>query len=115
MLDLKLILDQPDRVAAKLRNKGLADAPALLAPLAGLAERRRAAVAEGDEVRARRNALSKEIGQRKRAGADAADLMAESTAPGDRTAALEATQRECDAAIRDALLRIPSLCDDDVP
>lgn len=115
MLDLKLILDDPDAVAARLRDKGLADASAQLAALAPLAERRRAAVAEGDELRARRNALSKEIGQRKRAGADAADLMAQSTALGERSSALETTQRECDAAIRDALLRIPNVCDDDVP
>lgn len=115
MLDLKRILDEPDHVARKLRDKGVADASGLLAPLAGLAERRRAAVAEGDEIRARRNALSKEIGQRKRSGADAADLMAESTRLGERTTALEAAQRDCDAAIRDALLRLPNVCDDDVP
>jgi seryl-tRNA synthetase len=115
VLDLKRILDDPAAMAAALQKKQVADAAGVLAPLAPLAERRRAAVAEGDAIRARRNALSKEIGQRKRTGADAADLMAESTRLGERATALEDEQRECDTAIRDALLRIPNVCDDDVP
>ena len=115
MLDLKRVLDDIDAVRAAVTAKGEASALPHLDRLPVLADQRRTAVAEGDALRAQRNALSKEVGQRKRAGEDASNLMAESTRLGERVDALEAAVREADGAIREALLWIPNVADPDVP
>ena len=115
MLDLKRILEDLDTVRTAVRNKNEASAVEYIDKLPGLAEARRASVGEGDEIRAKRNALSKEIGQKKRAGEDADALMAESTALAAQLEEFERSQKDADEAIRDALLRIPNLADADVP
>ena len=77
MLDLKLVSDDPAAVRRAIEQKRVPDTLPHLDALPALAERRRAAIAEGDDLRATRNTLSKAVGERKRAGQDAAYLVAE--------------------------------------
>src|SRR3712207_7244793 len=62
MHDIRLIRDNPDAFDEGLRRRGLAP---LSAELIALDERRRAAIAALQEAQERRNALSREVGDRK--------------------------------------------------
>jgi seryl-tRNA synthetase len=82
--------------------------------------RRRALLGEADTRKAERNAASKRIGEAIQAGAAAggpevAALRAASVAAGERIAALDAEIGRIEAALEDALLRIPNPADPDVP
>ena len=76
MIDPKLLRDDMDyvRKVLRLRNmEGVVDLDALR----NIDGERRAAIAKADELREKRNRVSKEIGKRKAGGGDAAGLMAE--------------------------------------
>jgi seryl-tRNA synthetase len=82
--------------------------------------RRRELLAEGDQLKAERNAGSKAIGEAIRAGADpngpdTAVLRARSTAAGSRISAIDAELATVEATVEDLLLRIPNPADLDVP
>jgi seryl-tRNA synthetase len=74
--------------------------------------RRRAIHQEADDLRARRNAVSKEIGQAK---PPPPDLIDEMRGVSGRIKALEAESREVEGEIRQALLGIPNLPREEVP
>ena len=76
MIDPKLIRENIDliRTVLKKRNmEGVVD----LDRFRVIDGERRALIQQGDELREKRNRLSKEIGGRKSRGEDAADLMGE--------------------------------------
>ncbi|MGB1877461.1 MAG: serine--tRNA ligase, partial [Rhodospirillaceae bacterium] len=66
-------------------------------------------------LQAQRNESSKKIGQVKKEGGDAADLMAAVAAMKDEMAALEGEQKAMSDEIQTLLLGIPNLPHDDVP
>ena len=112
MLDITLIRTDADKVKRGIARKGLtADIDGVLK----LDEKRRALIAERDDLRNRRNTLSKEVGRLKASGADASALMAQSKAIGNRIKALEEEAAALDETQRQALLNIPNLPADDVP
>ncbi len=114
MHDIKAIRDNPEAFDRAIARRGVApQAQALIE----LDKKRRAAQVEFDELQGRRNTLSKEIGiaKGKKDEARAAELMAEVAALKDRLAALETEQKDHEAALSDALSRIPNLPGDDVP
>ncbi|HEX6959754.1 MAG TPA: serine--tRNA ligase [Ferrovibrio sp.] len=114
MHDIKFIRDNPEAFDKAIARRGLAPQAASLIELD---KKRRAAQTEFDQVQAKRNALSKEIGAAKaqKDEAKAQTLMAEVGQLKDRLAALEAEQKEHEAALNDALSRIPNLPAEDVP
>lgn len=109
MLDLRRIRSEPDAVRAGLSRRG-ADLAALDRVLE-LDGSLRALTTERDEVRARVNAMSKQIGELFKAGErdEAEILKGESKALGDREKELAAEADALDGEIRAALLRIPNL------
>jgi seryl-tRNA synthetase len=114
MHDIKAIRDNPEAFDRAIARRGVApQAQALIE----LDKKRRAAQVEFDDLQGKRNALSKEIGiaKGKKDEARATELMAEVAALKDRLAALETEQKEHEAALADALSRIPNLPGDDVP
>lgn len=115
MLDLRLIRTDPDGVRAALARRG-ADLSLLDSVLAA-DERQRGIGAERDELRARINATSKEIGTlfRDGRGDEAEALKADSKAWGEREKELAVTADALAAEIRDTLLRIPNLPSVDAP
>jgi seryl-tRNA synthetase len=73
MLDLKLIRSEPERVKAALGRRGAGDQ---VDRLLVLDARRRQLLPEVENAQAERKTLSKQIGEAKQAGGDAAELMA---------------------------------------
>ena len=114
MFDIKAIRDNPTAFDAALKRRGLEP---LSAALLALDETRRAHVTKLQEVQARRNAASKEIGAAKKSKdeATAATLMAEVNALKDQLASGEAEKKRLDKAIEKALAVIPNLPLDEVP
>ena len=111
MLDLRYIREHPDEVRAALA-KLHTEAP--LDEVLALDARHRALLAEVEELRAARNAGSKEV-SKLRDPAERNRRIAEMRALGDRIAALEGELNEVRARLDAALLEMPNLPDPDVP
>ena len=112
MHDLKSIRDNPEAFDRGLARRGLE--PAAAAILA-LDEQRRAAQTRFQEMQARRNEASKQIGLLKKQGGDAASLMDEVAALKERIPQAEEEDKRLGAAIDDRLARLPNLPAEDVP
>ena len=112
MHDLRAIRAEPAAFDAAMARRGLDPVtPDLLARDA----ERRAALAAAQAAQARRNALAREIGQGKRAGADTAALEAEATLLRAATEAQESRAAALDAAVRARLETLPNILDAAVP
>lgn len=107
MLDIKRIRDNPDELRAALRRRGADTAP--VEALLDCDRERRALVTRVEELKSRRNGLSREIGAQRKAGADTAAAQAEVRAMGDEITTLDAQVRESDARQREILLGIPNI------
>ncbi len=112
MHDIRVVRADPDGFDRDLIRRG--EAPRA-GELLAMDERRRAAAAALQEKQARRNALSKVIGQAKRGGGDTAALEAEAVALRDAMASLEREAADADAAIRSVLEILPNRLDPEVP
>jgi seryl-tRNA synthetase len=108
MLDLKLIRDNPDFVRQRLATRGRGD-NGRVAEIAALDEHRRKLLVEGDNLKAERNKVSKEIGVAKAKGQDTSGPMAAMKQVGERIAAIDAEITGVDAKLQDILLNIPNL------
>ena len=114
MLAIEQIRHETDAVRAGLVRR--AEAENCLDEILALDARRRAAVTEGDELRARRNQVSREIGQARSQGQPPPDaVVAEMRAVGQQINALEDTVRTLDAQINAAMLALPNLPDASTP
>ena len=118
MLDRRLIIDQPELVRAAL-NKRHADENTLAAleRIIAMDAQRKSVNTETDDLRAKRNALSKQIGPLMREGKldEAEPLKAEVKAGGDRLTELEASLKSMEEEQNHLLLTIPNILDDRVP
>jgi seryl-tRNA synthetase len=114
MHDIRWIRDNPEAFDRGLARRGLVPEAA---HLIGLDERRRVAIAKLEQVQARRNAASKEIGEAKKAKdeARARALMAEVADLKEAMPAMDAEEKQASAELDEALARIPNLPADDVP
>lgn len=114
MHDIKWICDNQAKFDERL---GVRRLPPMAADLVRLDDMRRKTVTAVNDMQARRNAASKEIGKAKAAKDEttAQALMAEVAALKDKLAEGEAKVKEHDAAIEAALAVIPNLPRDDVP
>ncbi len=112
MFDLKWIRESPEAFDRALQRRGLAPASA---EILDLDRRHREALTGLQEIQTRRNEASKKVGEAKRAGADAGELIAEVAGLKDRMAALEAEERELSAALQALLAGLPNAPADDVP
>jgi seryl-tRNA synthetase len=115
---LQRLRDEPDLLRRATADKG--EDAGMVDRALQLDERRRVLLANGDTLKAERNAASKRIGEAVRAGADpngtdVAELKAASVAVGDRIADIDAELATVQAALDDAMLRIPNPADADVP
>ncbi|MCL6646446.1 MAG: serine--tRNA ligase, partial [Dehalococcoidia bacterium] len=87
MIDIALLRRDIGAVAARLRTRSY-EFP--VERFNALEAERKAVQVKTEELQARRNALSKQIGQLKSRGEDASALMAEAAAIPDQVKALEA-------------------------
>lgn len=114
MLDLRLIRSDPEAVRRALRRRGTLEFDAALDEIRALDGTRRDAITRVDALKARRNEVSRTIGERKRSGEPADDLVEEMREVGEEIAALDATVAAADHRIREILLRVPNLPLDEV-
>src|SRR3954468_21997478 len=76
---------------------------------------RRETIQAAEERKAARNAVSQQVGQRKRAGESADDLQQQSRALGDEIATLDGELAETEQALSRILLDLPNITLDEVP
>ncbi|RMF14097.1 MAG: serine--tRNA ligase [Alphaproteobacteria bacterium] len=114
MLDITHIREDTEEIARRLSSRG---EPVDLTPIRDLDARRRQLMTELQELQARRNAASREIGAAMKAGERerAEELKREVATLKDRMAALEEAVRTTGEELEAAMLRLPNLPDEDVP
>ncbi len=112
MLDIQLLRNDPAAVAARLKTRGyLLD----VARFESTEARRKSVQTRTQELQARRNAVSKEIGAAKGRGQDAKALLAEVAGLGDEIKAPETELSIIQSDLRDWLLEVPNLPHASVP
>jgi seryl-tRNA synthetase len=112
MHDIRAVRADPAGFDAALARRGL---PAESAALLRLDGERRAAQTRLQDLQTKRNALSRQVGEHRRAGADTSSLEAEVAALRGEMEALETGAARLDAEIRFALERLPNVLDAEVP
>jgi seryl-tRNA synthetase len=112
MFDLKWIRDNPTAFDQGRARRGLAP---LSAQVLELDQKKRAAQTRFQESQAKRNDLSRQIGQVKSKGGDASAVMAEVAALKDGIAAAEAEEQAIGAELDALLSSQPNLPAEDVP
>ena len=112
MLDIKLMRKEPERVAQAVgrRGKEIDMQPFLTAD-----EKHREIIAQIEELQSQRNAKSKEVGQRKRNGESADDLMAEVSVINEKIKVLDESKDALEKEVRDFVVSIPNMPADDIP
>jgi seryl-tRNA synthetase len=110
--DLSFFRNNLDAIAARLADRGFTlDVEAFRK----LDAERRAALAESEQLKARRNAESQEIGKLKKAGQDTAELQQKVREMADRMAQLEQAAGEADDVFRQMLAGVPNTPHESVP
>ncbi len=112
MLDLKLIRSDPERVKAALARRGAA---AQVDEVLTLDARRRELLPEVESAQAERKTLSKQIGEAKQAGEDAAGPMAAVQALKQRIESGKEELERVEAELGRIAAALPNLPDPDAP
>lgn len=112
MLDIKKMREQPDVMRQQLKRKGVeADLNVILE----MDERRRELITEVEELKSRRNKVSKEIGIQKKAGGDIEPVKNEMRSIGDRISQMDQEVRDVGDKLRYQLLLLPNTPSDTAP
>jgi len=111
MLDIRQLRQDPQGVEQKLKTK---DPTISLSSLLSLDEELRAIKTKGETLKANRNALSQEIGKRKREGQATDDLMKQVDAQADALKNLDQQQVRLEKSFQEALAVLPNLPMDDI-
>ncbi|WP_144111648.1 serine--tRNA ligase [Paraburkholderia sp. BCC1886] len=112
MLDIQLLRKDLDGVAKRLADRGYT---LDVAAFAALEAERRDTQTRTEEMQARRNTLSKQIGVLKGKGEDTSAVMAEVGGIGDAMKASAARLDEIQKGLSDLLLGVPNLPHESVP
>ena len=122
MLDIRFIRENPDAVRENIKKKFQDAKLPLVDEVIDLDAKRRAAIAEADQLRGNRNTLSKQIGMlmgqakkdpSKLQEAEAVKQQVKEQA--DRLAELEKQENELEEELHKRMLVIPQMIDDSVP
>lgn len=117
MIDINLIRQNPDLVRENIKKKFQHRKLPLVDEILSLDERKRILQKEGDERRANRNALAKQIGvfMREKKLKEAEEAKESSKINNDRIAQIEAESAEIEQSLKKAMMAIPNIIADDVP
>ncbi|MCI8739252.1 MAG: serine--tRNA ligase [Oscillibacter sp.] len=122
MLDMKFIRENPELVKENIKKKFQDAKLPLVDEAIDLDARRRAAIAEADQLRSARNSLSKQVGmlmgQAKKDPAklqEAEAVKQQVKEQADRLTELEKLEDELEAELHKRLLAIPQIIDPSVP
>ena len=106
MLDVTMLRKNLPEVVARLKTRNF-DFP--VDAFNELEERRKSVQKKTEELQARRNSLSKDIGMMKKNGEDATELLAQAAAIPGELKALEDELEEIREKLHDLMLRVPNL------
>ncbi len=112
MLDAKFVAANPELVVEKLKKRNM---ELDLQPFLQAEASRKELLAKVEQMKAERNAVSKEIGVLKKNGQDATPIMEKMRALGDEIDALDAQVKKAEETIRTSLLAIPNIPNESVP
>ena len=122
MLDIKFIRENPDAVKENIKKKFQDQKLPLVDEVLELDQENRAVMAEAQELRSARNALSKQVGilmgQAKKDPSklqEAEEAKSKVKANADRLAELEGKETDLAQKIRKIMLQIPNMIDPSVP
>ena len=122
MLDIKFVRDNPDIVRQNIKNKFQEEKLPLVDQVLTLDRENREAITRASDLRAQRNALSRQVGmlmgQAKKDPAklqEAEAVKAQVKAQAEELAALEAREGELEEAIRKIMMVLPNIIDPSVP
>ncbi|MBR5712097.1 MAG: serine--tRNA ligase [Lachnospiraceae bacterium] len=117
MLDLKFLRENPEIVKQNIRNKFQDQKLPLVDEVIELDVKSRAAKQEADDLRSKRNTISKQIGGLMAKGQrdEAEALKKQVTEFSERLASLEASEVELTEEIRKRMMVIPNIIDPSVP
>jgi seryl-tRNA synthetase len=115
VIDVKRLRQDPDGSRAALARRLDPKVDAAVDRILALDRRRRDLLVRVEALKAERNAKSDEVARRKKAGEDAAALLAGLKTSGEEVKALDVEVREVDAALEGALLDVPNFLQADVP
>jgi seryl-tRNA synthetase len=114
--DLRMVRDQVEQLREGMRRRGKLEQYANeIDEAERLDVARRTAITAVEEKKARRNALTQEVGRRKKAKQDADAPMAEARALGDEIARIEADLAPMQARLDELMRSIPNVTLPDVP
>ena len=122
MLDMRFVRENPDAVKENIRKKFQDAKLPLVDEVIEIDSKRRAAIAEADQLRSNRNQISKQIGilmgqakkdPSKQKEAEAFKVKVKEQA--DRLAELEHLETELEIELHQKMLLIPQMIDDSVP
>ena len=112
MLDLKFIRENPDLVRQGLLNKNAKD---VVDKVLALDEDRRTFITKTEDLKAKKNQVSAQIPQLKKAGEDTTAIFAEMKRVGDEIALLDSQLHDVEEKLEDILRNTPNLAHSSVP
>jgi len=110
---LELIRENPKLVKESLKKRNLD--PKAVDAIIQLDEQWRKLKAEGDELRAKRNKLSLQINELKKAGKDASKVIKEAAAIPERIKRLESEMKDHEQALHASWCSLPNILHESVP
>ncbi|PLV60030.1 serine--tRNA ligase [Thermotoga sp. KOL6] len=115
MIDIKLIRQNPDIVKDALRKRG--ESMNIIDDILRVDGEWRDTITKINELRARRNEISKSVARLKKEGKDseAQSLIEEGKRIGEEIKKLESKEKELQSKLNDLLLRIPNIPHESVP
>ncbi len=116
MHDLRLVREQMHLLRDGFARRGKLDTLGpILDRIEALEKERRALITATEDRKARRNVMTQDVAQKKRAGEDATELVAESRSVGEEIARLEADLSATELAMGGLMLELPNITRDIVP
>jgi seryl-tRNA synthetase len=112
MLDVKFIRENPELVRQGLLNKNAKD---IVEEVIAVDDERRTLITKNDELKAKRNQVSSQIPQMKKAGHDTTAVFAEMKRVGDEIAMLDGQLRDVEVKLENILRHTPNLAHSSVP
>ena len=117
MIDLKFLRENPEVVKQNIRNKFQDQKLPLVDEVIELDTKRRATQQQADDLKQKRNAISKQIGALMAQGKkeEAEEAKKEVAEFGDELAALDKKQAELEEEVKKRMMIIPNIIDPSVP
>jgi len=113
MLDIRLVRENPERVAEALKKRG--QGTELLDKILALENERRDLLQVVEDKRQQRNSVTQEIGKIKKEGGDASAILAQAKELSDKITEKENILRDLEERTKQELLMVPNIPDGSVP